>query len=337
MRILILKPSSLGDVVQAIPVLRLAKQHWPHADIFWWLDATLAPLLDGDPDLSGLFLFHRQRWKSPLRWLEVFRSIRDMRRHRLDLVVDLQALARSAVLARLTGATTSIGLEDYREAAPAFYDVRVPRRTYHTHAVDWYLDAVRALGAPVHNRFEWLPRRSGVAEKVEVAASAAPRWIALHPGARWLNKRWPAAHFAKLVRLLADRLPDTRFVLLGAAGEAALTAEVAAAAPERCLNLAGATSLWEMIEWARRSTALVTNDTGPMHVAAALGRPVIAIFGPTEPRRTGPYGQIGHVLTAGLPCSPCMSSHCHLDKPIECLRAVSPERVATAVMAHLAT
>ncbi len=335
MRILILKPSSLGDVVQALPVLRLLKSHWPRAEVYWWVDAVLSPLLEGDPDLDGLFAFHRRRWASPRYWPEALRSIREMRRRRFDLVMDLQALARSAILARLCGAARSVGLEDFREAAPAFYDVRVPRRSYHTHAVDWYLDAVRALGVPVTDKFDWLPRRPAVAEKVAMAAADAPRWIALHPGARWLNKRWPVTHFAALVKLLAVRQPAARFVLLGASGDAALTATVAAAAPERCLNLAGATSLWEMIEWVRRSDVVVTNDTGPMHVAAALGRPVVAIFGPTEPRRTGPYGQIDRVLTAGLPCAPCMTSTCHFERPLECLRATTPERVAHAVLANL--
>ena len=124
-------------------------------------------------------------------------------------------------------------------------------------------------------------------------------------------------------------------VLLGAGGDAALTTEVAAAAPGRCLNLAGATSLWEMIEWLRLSEIMVTNDTGPMHVAAALGRPVVALFGPTEPRRTGPYGQIEYALTAGLACAPCMTSDCHFDRPIECLNAISPARVADAVLTRL--
>lgn len=334
-RILILKPSSLGDVVQAIPVLRLVKRQWPGAEIFWWVDASLSPLLEGDPDLAGIFRFHRKRWGSPRYWNEAVASIRDLRRYRFDLVLDLQALARSAVLARLTGGAMVVGLEDFREAAPAFYDRRIPRRTYETHAVDWYLDAARALGIPVKWDFDWLPVRPAEAAKVREAAAGVESWIALHPGARWLNKRWPVRHFTTLVKLLSVRLPSARFAVLGAGGDAALAAEVTAAAPDRCLDLTGQTSLPEMVEWLRMSRVLVTNDTGPMHVAAALGRPVVGIFGPTNPRRTGPYGQIAHALTSSLACAPCMSSHCHFERPIECLNAISPERVAVEVVARI--
>ena len=97
--------------------------------------------------------------------------------------------------------------------------------------------------------------------------------------------------------------------------------------PIRCLNLCGATSLPELIEWIRLADLMITNDTGPMHAAAALGRPLVALFGPTEPRRTGPYGRLENVLRLDLPCSPCLKSTCHFEKPEECLGALSPELV----------
>jgi ADP-heptose:LPS heptosyltransferase len=102
---------------------------------------------------------------------------------------------------------------------------------------------------------------------------------------------------------------------------------IARAEPSRCVNLCGATSLPEMVEWIRLADLLITNDTGPMHVAAALGKPVVALFGPTEPRRTGPYGQLQNVLRLELPCSPCMKSTCYFEKPNECLRGLAPAMV----------
>jgi lipopolysaccharide heptosyltransferase II len=157
------------------------------------------------------------------------------------------------------------------------------------------------------------------------------RWIALQPGARWLNKRWPVEHFSELVRQLGKTFPAARFAIIGGKDDELLGDIISGADPVRCLNLCGRTSLLEMVEWLRRCEVLVTNDTGPMHVAAALGKPVIALFGPTEPRRTGPYGQLQNVLRLDLPCAPCLKSVCHVQNMEECLRAISPATVAGRV------
>ena len=328
MKILILKPSSLGDVIQALPVLRLLKRHLPAGEIFWWIDSALAPLLEGDPDLTGVVRFERQRWASPRHWPEMLRSLRWMREQNFDWVIDLQCLARSGAFAWLANGKFLIGLDEVREGARGFYDVAVRRASFHTHAVDWYLAVLPRLGVPVHKNFQWLPERPAVAAAVQSKWPARnARWIALQPGARWDNKRWPAEHFAALVRALAQKFPDTRFAVLGTAEDQPIGETIARAEPLRCLNLCGQISLLEMVEWLRRCELMVTNDTGPMHVAAALGKPLVALFGPTEPRRTGPYGHLENVLRLDLPCSPCLKSHCTFEKPEECLKAISPAQV----------
>jgi heptosyltransferase I len=355
LKILILKPSSLGDVIQALPVLRLLKLHYPASEIFWWLDSALAPLLEGDPDLAGIVRFERKRWGKPQHWPEMLRSIRWLRAQKFDLVIDLQCLARSAAFAWLANGKSLIGLDEVREGARGFYDLAVPRKSFHTHAVDWYLSVLPPLGVPVHNKFTWLPERPAIAAalkskwpEVGVQASACPpddklkrelqpNWIALQPGARWENKRWPVNYFAELVRLLAEKFPGTHFAILGSRDDKPLGEVIFRAAPERCLNLCGAASLPEMIEWVRLCDLMVTNDTGPMHVAAALGKPIVALFGPTEPRRTGPYGQLENVLRVELPCSPCLSSDCTYAKPNECLNAISPATVFERVQKQLSS
>lgn len=336
MKILILKPSSLGDVVQALPVLRLLKRHQPDSQICWWLDSTLLPLLEGDPDLAGVIPFERRRWAAPRQLKELWRSLQWLRAQAFDWVIDLQCLARSGAFAWLANGKFTIGLDEPREGARGFYDVIVPRRFYHTHAVDWYLSVLPVLGVPLHNDFKWLPARPEVPTAVRNKwPVAGARWIGLLPGARWPNKRWPAEHFAALVRQLAGEYPGLRFSILGNHEDAPLGAEIARAEPGRCLDLTGQTTLPEMIEWIRLSALVVTNDTGPMHVAAALGKPVVALFGPTEPRRTGPYGQIEHVLQTDLACVPCMKSTCAFERPMECLRATTPAKVAAEVRRRL--
>lgn len=323
-------------MIQALPVLRLLKLHFPKSEIYWWLDSKLLPLLEGDPDLHGVISFHRQRWSSPFYWNEMVRSIYDLRRKKFDLVIDLQGLARSGAFAWLANGESTIGVADSREGALGFYDSAVARPSFDTHAVDWYLAVVKSLGVPVHNNFTWLPARAQIQASIQKLANHATHWIAINPGARWANKRWPAEYFAELVRRLAGQNPEARFIILGGREDQPLGQIISQAEPERSVDLTGKTSLLEMIEWIRRCDYIVTNDTGPMHIAAALGKPVVALFGPTDPRRTGPYGQIAHSLRISLPCSPCLKDVCAYEKPMECLRAMTPAFVHSEIKRRLA-
>jgi lipopolysaccharide heptosyltransferase II len=246
----------------------------------------------------------------------------------------LQCLARSGAFAWLANGRLMVGLDEPREGARGFYDMVARRPSFHTHAVDWYLRVLPLLNIPVHHDFQWLPERPEVAANVHKKwpALAEFPWLVVQPGARWVNKRWPAEAFAGLVRRTAEAYPDVRLAILGAAEDRPLGALIQQASPKRCLDLTGELSLAEMVEWIRSSKLMVTNDTGPMHVAAALGRPIVAVFGPTEPRRTGPYGQIENVLqSADLPCVPCLKSRCRYLKPFECLRSLDPDTVFESV------
>jgi lipopolysaccharide heptosyltransferase I len=336
-KILLLKPSSLGDVIQALPVLRSLKQHLPQSQIYWWIDSGLAPLLADDPDLTGIVRFERRRWAAPQHWGELWRSIRWVRQQSFDWVIDLQGLARSGVFAWLANGALTVGLDEPREGARIFYDYIARRPSFHTHAVDWYLRVLPLLGLTASRRFEWLPARPQVAAALRRRWSVnSERWIILQPGARWLNKRWPVESFAVLARQILQHSPEIRLAILGGPEDAALGVVIADSLGGRCLDLTGQVSLPEMVEWIRLCQLMVTNDTGPMHVAAALGKPVVALFGPTEPQRTGPYRQLENVLQLSLPCIPCLSSRCRYTKPLECLRALAIDHVFHAVQQQLA-
>jgi lipopolysaccharide heptosyltransferase I len=329
LKILILKPSSLGDVVHAIPVLRLLKAHLPESEIYWWLDTRLAPLLEDDPHLAGIFPFDRVRWAAPVHWPHMVQTVRSMRREQFDWALDLQGLARSGAFTWLANARLSVGLDGSREGARMYYNLITPPSPPATHAVDRYLAVLPLLGVPVHRNFEWLPQRPHVAAVIrEKWAADGKNWVILLPGARWENKRWPVGHFIDTAKHLAASSPETKFAILGGESDRALGNSIAAALPDRCLDLTGRTSLVEMVEWIRLSRFVITNDTGPMHVAAALKKPVVALFGPTAPARTGPYGQLDRVLQLSEPgCIPCLKSHCTYPKPLACLEGISADMV----------
>jgi lipopolysaccharide heptosyltransferase I len=342
LKILILKPSSLGDVIHALPVLRLLKKHLPQSQIYWWLDRNLISLLEGDPDLAGVIAFERKRWAAPHRWPEMLASVQDLRARHFDWAIDLQGLARSGIFAWLANAGLTIGLDNTgkgsREGARAFYDLTPPRAGAGAHAVDRYLAVLPLLKVPVHWNFEWLPKRPEIAARIqEKWAAATGPYIVLLPGARWNNKRWPVENFVELAKLMRQ-MSAWQFVVLGSGDERALGEAIASANPGHCLNLAGQTSLWEMIEWVRRGRLVISNDTGPMHVAAALGRPLIALFGPSNPRNTGPYGKAGSVLQiTSLSCVPCMQSICRFATPLACLNSITPQSVYARVREELET
>ncbi len=333
MKILILKPSSLGDVIQALPVLRLLKLHFRAAEIFWWIDSALAPLLEDDPDLAGIVRFERKRWGKPQHWPEMLRSIRWLRAQNFDLVIDLQCLSRSGAFAWLANGKFLIGLDEVREGARGFYDIAVPRKNFHTHAVDWYLSVLPPLGVPVHKNFQLAADASANRRrrKTKMVFNLQPSTFNLDsfPARRALGKQTLAGEL-----FFRTRPRCSRKNFSPRASPSSATRATSRSAKSFCrlrrnkfLNLCGATSLPEMIEWIRLCDLMVTNDTGPMHVAAALGKPLVALFGPTEPRRTGPYGQLENVLRIELPCSPCLKSVCHFEKPEECLRAISSQMV----------
>jgi len=337
LKILILKPSSLGDVVQALPVLRLIKKNLPESQVYWWIDSRLASLLEGDPDLAGLVLFERRRWAHPRNWHELAGSVCWARRQRFDWIIDLQCLARSGAYGWLANGSRLIGLDEPREGARGFYDAVARRASFHTHAVDWYLSVLPLMGLPKDGPFEWLPPRPAVAESLRRRWPLGEgEWVLLQPGARWLNKRWPVGSYSELARLVAARRPHARIAVLGGEEDRGLGAEILGALPEgRGLDLTGRLTLQEMVECIRLGAAMVTNDTGPMHVAAALRKPVVALFGPTEPSRTGPYGQTRQVLRAALPCVPCMESRCRHEPPMECMHLLKPAAVADQVLGCL--
>jgi len=313
-RILIVKPSSLGDVIHALPTAARLRCRFPQAHIAWLVNDTLSSLLQRCPVINEIIPFARHHAR---QWYPLLRRLRT---ERFDLVVDLQGLLRSGIMTIATGAPRRIGLSDAREGSRLFYNeiVAVPR----CHAVDRYLCVANHLGCEAGPVEFPLGLPSPVSDlRSQISNFKSP--IAIHPTARWPTKLWGDERFAELVR----RLPPDRVVLTGAASERDRIETIAQGRP----NLAGKTSLLELAELYARCAVVVTNDSGPMHLAAAVGTPVVAIFGPTDPSLTGPYGNRHVVLRSAVDCSPCFKKHCVHRPPMECMEQVTVEQVLAAV------
>ncbi len=332
MKILILKPSSLGDIVQAIPVLRLLRLRYPKSEIYWWLDIRFSKVLDGDKDLNGIIYFDRYHWKSPFYWNEVYSIISKLRKEKFDLVIDLQGLVRSGAFGWLVNGDLFIGVDEPREGANGFYDIIVRRPSYYTHAVDWYLETLRILNVPVHFNFDWLPPRREVIDEIKQKWNLeGAKYILIAPGGRWETKQWFPQNYVALVEKLSAEYKDIKFVVIGTKDSSETGLQIKKLVGDRCISLVGKTEILEMVELIRSSKLVICNDSGPMHIAAALKKPIVAIFGPTEPRRTGPYGFLQGVIQASLPCIPCFKRKCKNPKNLECLQLITPEMAVDKV------
>lgn len=342
-RILIVKPSSLGDVVHALPLVPLLRRRWPAAGISWLVAPAFADLLRGVAGLDELIAFDRQRlgraWRSFGAMADLFGLRAELRRREFDLVIDLQGLLRSGWMTWQTRAPVRVGFRNARELAWLFYTHRVPVPPGDMHAVDRYLAVAGALGCPTSPVDFGLAASPAEQQRVRLLLAAAglgdgaspgagpPPFAVLLPGATWESKRWPADRFAAL----ADALRRESGLAVVVAGGP--DASDAARRMSGATDLTCRTSLRELAALLRMASLVVANDSGPMHIAAAVGAPLVAIFGPTSPARTGPYRRPDCVVRADLPCAPCFRRRC---RPLRCVEAVTVEMVLAAARRQLA-
>jgi heptosyltransferase-1 len=296
--ILLLKPSSLGDVVMALPALSALRRNFPRARITWLVRPEFAPLIEGHPHVDEIILFDRKvlgrAWFNPMAFRSLTALISGLRRSRFDAVLDLQGLFRTASLGWLSGCKRRFGPIWRRELARYFYTTAVPTRPEWVHVVDYFLKLVEAMGAS-DLRVEFV-----LPEKPPAAASARDllsrhkvdpcRYAVLIPGSAQVSKCWPAERFAAL----ADRLASDHglaIVATGSRSESPMIEQIQSLARQPIANLAGWTTLPELAEVLRLASLVVSNDTGPGHIAAALGRPLVMMFSWSNPLRVGPYGR----------------------------------------------
>jgi lipopolysaccharide heptosyltransferase I len=326
-RIALLKPSALGDIVHSLPILTALRRRFPHAHIAWIVNRAYEPLLLGHPDLDETIAFDRGAarsgwWAATRSWL---RFLRDLRRKRFDLVVDLQGLLRTALMTQATGAARRVGLSSAREGATWFYsDVIAVSQPNEMHAVDRYWLVAEALGVGDEPKNFHVPIAETARAWAREQLRGCPRpWLAVGVGSRWLTKRWPPQHFAALTQRALRRFGGTA-VFVGGRDEAALAQATRQQVIGPARDLTGRTSLPQLAAVLEQTDVMLANDTGPLHLAVALGRPVIAPYTCTKVVRTGPYHAAGGAVESRVWCQGSYLKRC---SRMECMTELTPDRL----------
>lgn len=350
-RILLVKPSSLGDVIHALPVLHGLRVRFPSAKIDWLIAASHTAMLEHHTELDELIVFDRRRLGRLGRSLgvtcELVSFLRDLRSRRYDLVVDLQGLFRTGLFTRATGAPVRIGFRAAREGAWMFYTHHLGREAGDTHAVDRNYRVAELLG------FEDVPVTFHLPLSDEIRSQALELLrthgigdheplVVVAPGARWETKRWAPQRFAEAIDGYSARI-DARTILVGSPDEVAVCDQIvracrsgSAGKPALPVNLAGGSTLACLTALIERSDMVLCHDSAVMHLGVALGRPLVCIVGPTNPGRTGPYRRPQDVVRLELDCSPCYFrrlAQCPHDH--RCMADLQSEVIAEAVCARL--
>ena len=339
MNILIVKLSAIGDVIHTLPSLTALRKLYPEAHITWVVEEAAAGLVKNHPLLNAVLISRRKSWIKYLRKGEFSRPLREMRtflrelrKRPYDLVIDFHGLLKSALIVLFSGGKRKLGYDSLQELSGLFYNEKIPE-DMNKHAVDRYLDFPRFLGAKIAKAQFILPSDNSAQARIQSLLEKYhlenKKFIAVNPVAYWETKLWDDEKFAGLADLIKTKL-NMEVVFTGSEKES--IEKITTRMQAKAVNLAGETTLPELAYLYQKALLLVTTDSGPMHLAAAVGTPVVALFGPTDPQRTGPYGD-GHVIIRiDLPCSPCLRKECPTTK---CMQDILPEQVLAAIKERL--
>jgi lipopolysaccharide heptosyltransferase I len=325
-KILIVLHGSIGDVTRALPLANLLRKGFPKAYLAWSVEPAARPLLEGCPAIDEIILFDRGR-----PWQAFWPFLAKIRSRRFDLVLDLQRHLKSGVISRYSGASQRVGFHrsDSKEFNWLFNNRHLERFGESTSKLNHYLKFADYLGidrAPVAWEFVITDE-----EKVAVAAhlrQVRRRFAVLFVGTRWQSKQWFPAQIAECAEMLqAEHKLDV--VLLGAKEDQPIAREAMARTHGRVIDLVGSTSLREALGIIERAEIAVGPDTGLMHVAAAVGTPVVSLWGATDPQRTGPYGFAQLAIQGRAPCVPCGRRRCSIGRI--CMQSITKEQLAAKV------
>jgi 3-deoxy-D-manno-octulosonic-acid transferase/heptosyltransferase-1 len=340
MNILIVKLSAIGDVIHTLPSLAGLRRLYPGAHITWVIEEASSDLIMDHPYIDRVMISQRKQWiedlkhgrfSKPLNEIKSF--IGELRSRPYDLVIDFHGLFKSAVLVFLSDGRRKLGYDSMQELSGLTLTEKIPE-DMGKHAVDRYLDFIRYLGGDIEEpeflipiqeenirRVDELLQRNGIDNK--------DRFVAVSPVALWDTKLWRDERFAELCDLIVEKL-NTKVIFTGR--DPNRLTNIQSLMKSHSVNLGGETTLRDLAYLYKLSSLLITTDSGPMHLAAAVGIPVVALFGPTDAARTGPYGKGHTIIRRKLPCSPCFLKKCD---SMECMSGLTVEEVYQAIKIKL--
>lgn len=332
-------------MVHSLPFLETLRSKFPDACIDWIVEEEASQIIEGHPALDRMLVSRRKSWQQRFQQnrqfltvgREIARFLKDIRSREYDLVIDLQGLLKSGVLTGLCSGKRKIGMSGSREGGWIFLNERPVPVDHDRHAIDRCMELAEYLGcdsAPWRGIIPILgPEKKKIDQILNTNGLKESPLVAMNPLAKWRTKLWEPERFASL----ADRLQDDlacKVIFTGSAQDRPVIEEISNAMRRSPMNLAGGTDLKELAYLYSRCRVLVTTDTGPMHMAVAMGCPVVALFGPTAPWRTGPYGPGHKVIRADLDCSPCFKKRC---RDWICMKEIKVEEVFEAVKETIET
>ncbi|HDQ03828.1 MAG TPA: lipopolysaccharide heptosyltransferase II [Deltaproteobacteria bacterium] len=329
--ILIVKLSAIGDVIHTLPSLSALRKLYPAAHITWVVEEAAAGLVLNHPLLDEVLISRRKTWLKKIKagkfqsaWDDIYLFFKALRRRPYDLVIDFHGLFKSSVIVFLSGGKRKLGYDSMQELSGLFLTEKIPE-DMNKHAVERYLDFPRHLGAQIEKTEFVLPSDADADKQIDLFMEKhlleEGKFIAINPIAYWKTKLWKEEKFAVLADLISEKL-KMKVVFTGS--KKAPLDKIISKMSKSAVNLGGQTSLPQLAAFLKKAKMLVTTDSGPMHLAAAVGTPVIALFGPTDPARTGPYGEGHTIIKSALTCSPCFLKKCSTG---QCMNDITTEHV----------
>lgn len=348
MHILIVKLSAIGDVIHTLPALNALRAAYPGAHITWLVETAAADLIKGHKALNEVLVCDRKGWlrawragpgRAVLRAIGAFTQ--RLRQQKYDILFDFQAALKGSLWIALARARQKVGFDRgmvHQEHSYLFLNRRLPPVSVNRHAIAINLDMLRGYGiaaSPIRYDLPLTPDNHQQARLLieSTGGAFAGPVICVNPMARWESKLWPEARFSRLADALSQRYHVPVF-FTGAATDIPVIESIQRQQNQKSVNLAGRTSLKTLAALYAGSDLLISTDTGPMHLAAAVGTPVVALFGPTAPWRTGPLGNAHQVIRVPLACSPCFKRHC---PDCMCMHRIEVSDVIDAVANVLGT
>ncbi len=332
LKILIIKLSSIGDIIHTLPALKALKTGLPDAKIDWLAEPPSKGLLECHPYIDRVFIFNKEVLRSNLFNINILKElaglIGSLRKRRYDIVIDFQGLLKSGVLAFLTGGKRRIGFDRTRELSYLFLNEKLPPYNPDMHAVERYMKIPEYLRCstdidflvPVANK-----DRDGVDKLLHSKGILkSDRIVLISPHARWETKLWVKERFVRVSQEIVKRY-GCKVIFVGGKDASLYMKDITISGIKGVFDLTGQTNLTELACLMDISSLIITPDSAPMHLCAAMGTRVIALFGPTSPQRTGPFGNGHVVIRDNTPCSPCFLKKC--DKNRECMLSISVEDV----------